>query len=323
MNEADILIVGAGMAGLTAATQLEKRGVTAILLDKGRAPGGRMATRSIGEARFDHGAQHFSARSAAFRKQTQEWIEQDIVREWFASASLTQADRPIEPRHVGVGGMRRLPERIAADLNVLTSIQVERVEWSGTEFTAVSSRGRTWSARGLILTPPAPQTLELLGRSGIHPSSDVESMLTGAEYDPCLAVMARLEQRSGLPEGHLALNSEPIAWIADNQHKGTSAVPAVTVHSSASYAMEHLEADPDFWVDRLVEAAAPHLSGSVVDATGHRWRYSQPRRVFDVGAVAAAPGLPLVLAGELFAGARVEGAYRSGVASAELLETML
>ncbi len=323
MNEADILIVGAGMAGLTAAAQLEKRGVTAILLDKGRAPGGRMATRSIGEARFDHGAQHFSARSAAFRKQTQEWIDQGIVRAWFESASLTQADRPIEPRHVGVGGMRRLPERLAANLDVATSIQVERVEWSGAEFTVVSSRGRSWTARGLILTPPAPQTLELLHRSGLRPSIEVENMLAGVQYDPCLAVMARLDQGSGLPEGHLAPNSEPVAWIADNQHKGASSVPAITIHSSASFAAEHLEADPDAWVDQLLEAAAPHLSGSVRDATGHRWRYSQPRQTFDVGAVAAVPGMPLVLAGELFAGARVEGAYLSGVASAELLETML
>ena len=28
-----------------------------------RAPGGRMATRTVGDARFDHGAQHFSVRS--------------------------------------------------------------------------------------------------------------------------------------------------------------------------------------------------------------------------------------------------------------------
>ena len=80
MYRIDVVIVGAGMAGLTAAAWLEERGVATIVLDKGRAPGGRMATRRIGEASFDHGAQHFGARTAAFRRQTERWIERGLVQ---------------------------------------------------------------------------------------------------------------------------------------------------------------------------------------------------------------------------------------------------
>ncbi|NIR36133.1 MAG: FAD-dependent oxidoreductase, partial [Actinobacteria bacterium] len=50
------LVIGAGMAGLTAARLLTDRGADVLVVDKGRAVGGRMATRRVGDAAFDHGA---------------------------------------------------------------------------------------------------------------------------------------------------------------------------------------------------------------------------------------------------------------------------
>lgn len=323
MKHADVIIVGAGMAGLAAATELEKRGISTILLDKGRAPGGRMATRRIGDASFDHGAQHFSARSSEFRGQIERWIESDLVRKWFSSASNTIVGRPVEPRHVGQGGMRRIPERIAAGLRVETSVAVDQIRRAAGGVAAVSDHGRLWHATGMIVTPPAPQTIQLFGRSEVRFPSPVETMLTETDYDACLAVMARLDSAADLRDGHLALGTGPIAWMADNQQKGVSAVPAVTIHSSAEFADANLEADQESWVVQLVEAARPRLAASIVDATGHRWRYSQPRRTFDVGAVVASSELPVVLAGEVFAGARVEGAFLSGLAAAELMGSIL
>lgn len=323
MNRVDVIVVGAGMAGLTAAARLQQSGITTTVLDKGRAPGGRMATRRLGEASFDHGAQHFSARSAEFREQTQRWIERRVVHEWFTSASSTVAGRPIEPRHAGRAGMRRIAEHVASDLRVETSVVVERIELTSEGVAVVASHGRTWRAAGVILTPPAPQTLQLLRRSGVPMDAVVADMLAATTYDPCLAVMARLNQAADLADGHAAPEEGPIAWIADNQHKGVSEVPAVTIHSSPQFAEANLETDAELWVPQLVEAVEPYLAGKVIETRGHRWRYSQPRRTFEIGAITAAAGLPVVVAGELFAGARVEGAFLSGRAAGELLENTL
>jgi predicted NAD/FAD-dependent oxidoreductase len=78
------LIVGAGIAGLTAAAALEARGWAVVLLDKGRGPGGRMATRRIGESRLDHGAQFFTVRDARFREAANRWEQAGWVAPWFA-----------------------------------------------------------------------------------------------------------------------------------------------------------------------------------------------------------------------------------------------
>ena len=61
-----VLIIGAGMAGLSCAAALGSVGHAVTLIDKARGPGGRMSTRRVdtplGQAAFDHGAQYFTAR---------------------------------------------------------------------------------------------------------------------------------------------------------------------------------------------------------------------------------------------------------------------
>jgi predicted NAD/FAD-dependent oxidoreductase len=315
----EVLIVGAGMAGLTAARCLREQGIGTVVLDKGRAPGGRMATRTVGDARFDHGAQHFSARSAPFRAEVEAWAKQGLVRVWFRSESLTSPDRGTESRHAGVGGMRRIPEALAAGLDVRTAVTVDRLAAAEGKVAAMAGEDVAAVGSAVILTPPVPQTRRLLEASGVAVPDRIGAMLDRVEYDPCLAVMARLDGPGGLPAGHLTLPDGPIAWIADNQDKGVSAAPAVTIHSTPGFAAAHLEEGPDRWPSVLCEAAGAHLESRIVEAVAHRWRYAQPRSTFDVGAVAFDAGFPIVMAGEVFSGARVEGAYTSGVAAASLV----
>ncbi|NDH45714.1 MAG: FAD-dependent oxidoreductase, partial [Actinobacteria bacterium] len=58
-----VVVIGAGLAGLCAARDLVDAGHLVTVLEKSRASGGRCATRRIGNAVFDHGAQFFTVRS--------------------------------------------------------------------------------------------------------------------------------------------------------------------------------------------------------------------------------------------------------------------
>ncbi|MDJ0663110.1 MAG: FAD-dependent oxidoreductase [Acidimicrobiia bacterium] len=315
-DSADVIVVGAGMAGLTAARELKQAGVSTLIVDKGRAPGGRMATRTINGARFDHGAQHFSARSAEFRSKAAELQDAGVVRSWYEADSRTTPGLRREPRLVGVGGMRRIPEHLADGLDVRMSITIDRLHWDGSEIIALA--GNTPIARGsaIILTLPVPQLINLLGASDTQPSTATRDHLGAVSYNPSFAVMATLDAPGGLQDGHLAGPTQDVAWIADNQHKGTSELPAVTIHSTADYAAAHLDADRDQWTDHLANQVAPILEGRIIDAVGHRWMYAEPRTTFDSGAIALDSAPRTVLAGEVFAGAKVEGAFLSGLAAA-------
>ena len=96
----------------------------------------------------------------------------------------------------------------------------------------------------MLLTPPIPQTFALLDAGQIEIESELKQALASIVYDPCFAVMARLDGPSGLPApGFVSGLSGPVAWIADNQTKGISDVPAVTIHASAEFSRPYGSSD--------------------------------------------------------------------------------
>ena len=87
------------------------------VVDKGRSVGGRLATRRIGGARLDHGAQFFTVRGDDFGSLVDEAIAAGIVHEWCAGF-----DDPPDgyPRYTGSVGMNGLAKWLARDIDVRT-----------------------------------------------------------------------------------------------------------------------------------------------------------------------------------------------------------
>jgi hypothetical protein len=109
-------------------------------------------------------------------------------------------------------------------------------------------------------------------------------------------------------------------WVADNQRKGISPVPALTVHAGPSTSRDLWDA-PDAEVVSALLGAVPGLAAAPV-ADGvqvQRWRYARPVSPSDDLARKLLGLPPVVLAGDAFAGSRVPGAAASGWAAAELL----
>src|SRR5436305_1046883 len=54
--DADVIVIGAGMAGMTAARSLLRRGFSVTILERTAHAGGRVGTESLNGARIDTGA---------------------------------------------------------------------------------------------------------------------------------------------------------------------------------------------------------------------------------------------------------------------------
>ena len=61
-----IAVVGAGIAGLSCATELQQAGATVRIFEKSGGAAGRMSTRRGEDWQCDHGAQYFTARDPGF-----------------------------------------------------------------------------------------------------------------------------------------------------------------------------------------------------------------------------------------------------------------
>ncbi len=328
MTDNNIIIVGAGISGLMAANILQDAGWAVTVLDKGRGVGGRMATRRFGGASFDHGAQYFTVRHERFRAYVERWLDAATVAEWskgFPSAEGESSSGQY-PRYRGATGMTSAPKALAACVNVKTSVEVQQIDlidgvWSLLAEDKGAGEAVTYTAASLLMTPPAEQTLRLMRSGNVTLPQHVIESLAAIEFHPSFAVMALLDRPSALPEpGGLFMPGEPIRWMADNQQKGISDVPAVTIHSGPEFTHAHYEDDRDAVAKLLIEAARPQLGeAQVVAYQVQRWRYSQPSNMHPEKTLFTADPAPVAFAGDAFDGARVEGAAVSGMAAAEAL----
>ena len=275
----DVLVIGAGMAGLMAAAELQRAGRSVLVLDKGRSVGGRLASRRIDDASFDHGAQFITTRDPRFAAVLEQGRQDGAMEEWcrgFAGGADGHA------RWRGKPAMSAVAKHIALGLDVHLEMPVNALRRAEDRWRAETTTGRTFTAGAVVLTPPVPQSLAMLDAGGIILAPEMRARLEAVEYERCLAVMAVLDGPSRIPPpGGLTPDGGPIAWIADNQLKGISAEPAVTIHATHASSVEHWDRDRQESGRALLDAAAPWLGAGVQTFQVHGWRYSKPMRVDD------------------------------------------
>lgn len=272
-----------------------------------------MATRRMGDSLFDHGAQFFTVRDPRFRRAVADWLAKGWVTPWFEEGGHV--------RYRGVGGMNALARNLAGNLDVRTETKVTAVEPLAEFWRASTEDHATYQAAALLLTAPAPQSLALLETCATQLPAPIISALTAMEFDPCFALLVTLDGPSAVPApGYLRLEMGPIEWIADNTQKGVSqGLPALTIHARADFSRQHLESTEQEVASLLLAAADRFFESHVTNWQLHRWRYSKPvHSATQLCAFADTP-LPLALAGDAFAGSRIEGAFLSGLQAADHL----
>ena len=136
-----IAIIGAGLTGITLARILSQS-AEITLFEKSRGVGGRLATRYASPFQFDHGAQFFTAKSAAFNQFIEPLISASIIKRWDARFVEFDHDKIIakrqwngeNPHYIGYPKMNQIGKFLADSLSIqlqtrIAHIMVKNQQW--------------------------------------------------------------------------------------------------------------------------------------------------------------------------------------------------
>ena len=124
-----VAIIGAGIAGLSAAKSLMQQGINVTLFEKSRGLGGRASTRRLPWANLDLGVQYFTVQTPEFAQQVSKWKRQKKVAQWsftpliFTGISLKESPDQ-QKRMVATPNMGVLCHEMATSIPVIVSQRV-------------------------------------------------------------------------------------------------------------------------------------------------------------------------------------------------------
>lgn len=308
----EIVIVGAGMAGLACARRLVAAGLSPVVLDKGRGIGGRMATRRVAvagaEVRFDHGAQYLSVRTSGFAAALAS--VPDAVGDWQIASDMM--------RQVGLPGMSGLPRALAEGLDIRQNVEVSAVERADYGWRITTPEGEIDAAH-LVLTVPAPQAAALLAGSGMDDAALAHALahaLADVQMEPCLTLMAAFPAEMPRPFIIRRSGTDALAWIAQDSAKPGRAdhVTAWVAQASPDFSRQHQEADKGAIAALMLPLLCNALGcapEAALYASAHRWRYARAATPLGQPFLKAASA-GLHIGGDWCLGTRVADAWASG-----------
>ena len=304
-----IAIVGAGMAGMSCGQRLSRLGHEVRLFDKGRGPGGRMATRRMEDGgttlHFDHGAQYFTARDPRFVEQVAHWEASGVAARWAAAG---------DDAWVGTPAMNAPLKAMAGELGVQFGTRIEQLVRDGEGWQIDGEGAPDARFDAVLVAVPAEQAGPLL-------QPHAPAMATLADQtasDPCWTLMAGFQAPLALVQDTLRQRG-PIGWAARNNAKpGRASEECWVVQASPEWSRAHLEDNAETVAAALLAELAEANGGPLprqLGATAHRWRFARSGTAGEEALWDAEQRIGVC--GDWLIGPRVEAAYMSGLLLAE------
>ncbi len=329
--DTNVIVVGAGIAGLACARRLADAGRSVVVLEKSRGLGGRCATRRVQGQPVDHGLPFYHGSEPGFLDALRASADaDDLVPGW--PSRLHGSGRPCqsrlfredETRLAFRRGMTSFPKRLAEGLDVRLETRVGGVSIEGERVRVDTGGGEPLTAGALVLALPTPQARALLDTLDREPRelASFARVLEMTGTVSCLTAFAGYPRSAPAPDWDLCHpdGSDILQMCSHDSTKRAEPERHVLVfHAYPAWSRDRLEQPAEVWRDELLAEAA-RLLGDWVKRPDwvetHRWRYGRadPGPDFKRPLFLQADGRPTFgIAGENFApGGGVQAAWLSG-----------
>lgn len=300
-----VVIVGAGLAGLACAKHLTQQGLSVLILDKAKGPGGRVSSKRTEDYPVDLGAQFFTVRTPEFRAQVDQWISEGQVSEWaprmaLATPSTFSESPDRHTRYVGSPKMGAIGHAAAQGLEIRPQSRVVEVSK-----TLTLETGEKVSFDRLVLACPADQTAELIN-------------IQLPAQAPCWSAWVDIDTEQ--PFDAAFVKDSPIGWVANDSSKpGRKSKQRWVMQATREWSQDFLETPPEWAMGELQQALHQILPNAFEVNHGaiHRWRYARPWPSDESMATSSIQFTENIwVCGDYLNGGRVEGAWQSGYQTA-------
>ena len=318
-----VAIIGAGIAGLSCARELQSHGLSADVYEKSRGPSGRMSTRRTPDWSADHGAQYFTARDPRFIQEVENWIKTGSAAIWKPKLKVYEAgvwrdSNSEEIRYVGTPNMNSPGKHLAEELSIQYEATISQMQRkSGKWHLQCNEIGDIPTLYDfVVLAIPAPQASIL-----IKDLDDRASRITATgQMKACWTMMAHLPHQLTTDFDAAFINQEIISWICQNRSKPMRQSNLWTIHGNPSWSQENVEISKEDAQDQMLKCLTS-LGFNCKDAeiSMHRWRYASGGLQNPMNFLLL-PDIGLGLCGDWLNGGRVEGAWLSGLELAVALK---
>jgi len=333
-----VAIIGAGIAGLSCAQQLDASGYAVTIFEKSARLCGRSATRIRGDHQFDHGAQYFTARQEPFKIFVERGLSEGSIGVWKPRSFTGDSD---VPWFVGTPGMASLGDLFSVRDAVRTNTLINEIRRTDDAWTVRGTSAETDFAETfdqIVLATPSHQATDILRADG-DPHSPGTAELTAVADEiahiamlPCWTVMLAVDKLFSalwpydvLQTHERDLDRSAVAWLANNSSKPQRPHHHQThdwvIQSSPSWAEARLEDDPRQVARELITEVEKRLGVEmrpfVRDCVAHRWRFARVAPRPATSGYRYSEGNRVGWCGDYLSSSRVESAYLSGLQLAD------
>jgi hypothetical protein len=334
-RKVDIVVIGAGIAGLSFSRTMQQRGGEILILERSRAVGGRCATWRHANMTFDYGVPFLHARSPLFWETVDQLLGADVLSGWpqrVHGNGPTCQPRALDPGvcHAALrGGLNTLAKKLAEDIEILRESEVTSIK---TIHDCLQLNGANFSlsTQMLVLASSNGESLRLLKDSDFGPSTAGAMALFGlAPNLPTLSLLVCYDTPPAQPDWELLLpeTSASIQLISNESSKNAAGQKlGLCIQAQPAWSRQRLNSPADEWTRDLLRETALHLGDWVMKPDWqrpHRWLESR----LDSASRLRGPllqniaGSKLGIIGEYFNPVGgLEGAFLSGHQLADLLK---
>ena len=305
-----LIIVGAGITGLSVAEYLKTQIPDLAIIEKSKSVGGRMATRRDSLATYDHGAQFYKHSTERPFPWHNRWLQSNKTQPWFTEQKFQG--------YCGINGMTALAKDLAIEKKIHFDQKVVRIHQNINHLRLETETGELFDTQFVVLTSPLPQSLEILKNSKIS----FPEALVQISFAKALVGLFEIDEISKtlFNEHFKKPTSSCIYSISNNQLKNICQNLCLTVVMDEEFS-EIFFAEDDFISLEKIKLELFKVYGKEFKFTKSqlkKWRFSHPRDCFADPYFEIDSDRRVILAGDAFGGPSLYGAVKSAQAVAKM-----